>query len=216
MSRVPAPRGRKKVPKKGDLRQEAILETLERLLADRSIAEVGVEDIASGAGVSRSAFYFYFESKHAALAAAVGQLRERIFEAAAGFFRRTDEAPEAAVRRSLAGVAEIWSAHRHLLGAVVESAVVDPGVRTLWHEWVDAFVGAITTRIEEERAAGTASEGPPSARSLATVLAWSNERNLYVAHLGTPSKAETDALVDALTTVWVSAIYGHDRAARGG
>src|SRR5204863_2300854 len=54
---------------RGDDRERAILETAERLLAERPLHEVSIDDLARGAGISRPTFYFYFPSKDAVLLA---------------------------------------------------------------------------------------------------------------------------------------------------
>ncbi len=41
--------------------------TAERLLEERSLSEISVDDLAKGAGISRPTFYFYFPSKEAVL-----------------------------------------------------------------------------------------------------------------------------------------------------
>src|SRR5215212_8329637 len=67
-------RGRRTPRASGDDRQRAILETAERLLADRSLSEISVDDLARGAGISRPSFYFYFPSKEAVLLTIVDRL----------------------------------------------------------------------------------------------------------------------------------------------
>ena len=51
----------------GDDRESAILETAEELLKARPLADISVDDLAKGAGISRPTFYFYFRSKDAVL-----------------------------------------------------------------------------------------------------------------------------------------------------
>ena len=61
---------------------------LERLLEDRPFAEISVDDLAKGAGISRPTFYFYFPSKDAVLLT----LFERVIvEADATFEGRADD-----------------------------------------------------------------------------------------------------------------------------
>ena len=55
--------------RKGDLKEQAILATCERLLGEKPLGEIGVDELAAGAGISRPSFYFYFESKNAVLRA---------------------------------------------------------------------------------------------------------------------------------------------------
>ncbi len=63
----PAIRRRRSTRPSGDERQLAILGPAERLLKERPLADISVDDLASGAGISRPTFYFYFASKEAVL-----------------------------------------------------------------------------------------------------------------------------------------------------
>jgi TetR/AcrR family transcriptional regulator, ethionamide resistance regulator len=58
-----APRRRSTAPRKGDLREQAILDTAERLLAAPGYEAMTMADIAAGTGVTRGALYPYFGSK---------------------------------------------------------------------------------------------------------------------------------------------------------
>ena len=60
-------RGRRTTRPTGDDREAAILATAEELLGQRPLAEISVDDLARGAGISRPTFYFYFRSKDAVL-----------------------------------------------------------------------------------------------------------------------------------------------------
>ena len=60
-------RGRRSSRPSGDDREQAILATAERLLEERPLADISVDDLAKGAGLSRPTFYFYFPSKEAVL-----------------------------------------------------------------------------------------------------------------------------------------------------
>ena len=73
-SRPRAARARRAVRPSGDDREQAILETAKRLLDERSFADISVDDLAKGAGISRPTFYFYFPSKDAVLVALVAQV----------------------------------------------------------------------------------------------------------------------------------------------
>ncbi len=64
---APASAARRRTPRKGDLTEQAILDTAARLLAERPLSEIGIDELARGAGISRSSFYFYFASREALL-----------------------------------------------------------------------------------------------------------------------------------------------------
>ncbi|GFG72644.1 hypothetical protein MBOT_00090 [Mycobacterium botniense] len=65
--RPPPSRGRRSARPSGDDRELAILATAERLLDERPLPDISVDDLAKGAGISRPTFYFYFASKEAVL-----------------------------------------------------------------------------------------------------------------------------------------------------
>src|ERR1700733_460250 len=73
-------RGRRVARASGEDRERAIMQTAERLLEERSLSEISVDDLARGAGISRSAFYFYFPSKDAVVLTLVDRM---VSEAAA-------------------------------------------------------------------------------------------------------------------------------------
>jgi AcrR family transcriptional regulator len=56
-------------PQRSDLRRRAILESLDHHLRESGFDGLNIADVARRAGVTRSAFYFYFENKAAAVAA---------------------------------------------------------------------------------------------------------------------------------------------------
>jgi AcrR family transcriptional regulator len=191
----------------GDRRRGAILDAIERLLRERSIAELSVESIAEASGISRSGFYFYFESKYAALAEALGGLYEDITALASDFFAGSDESPREYGPRTIRDVAAIWERHEPLLVGLFEASASDPGARAVWNAWQDRFVAATAERIEAERAAGRAPAGAP-APTLARVLLLMNERVMYDIRRRGLSRSESEPVIDALTDVWVAAIWG--------
>jgi AcrR family transcriptional regulator len=193
--------------RKGDQRRQAILDAVEQLLRKRSIAELSVEDIALSAGISRSGFYFYFESKYAALSETLTDVFEEIIEAADAFFTGSDEPPATYVPRALDKVAEVWERHEALLVGMFEASSTDPGARALWDTWLDRFIAAIAERIELERAEGRAPQTVPS-RSLARTLVLMNERVFYDNRKHGLSPEETAESLRAQVYVWLAAVWG--------
>ena len=194
-------------PAKGDRRRQAIVEAVERLLEERAIADVSVEDIAAAAGISRSGFYFYFESKYAALGDALTDVSEAMVVAAGDFFGGTGEPPERMVQRGLSGVADLWHEHAALMSAIVEAAHSDAGARALWDDWRGRFVDLIAERIDAERAAGRAPEGAP-AWDLARTLLAMNLGVLYEDGARRAGPSTVRRSVDTLGAVWLASIWG--------
>jgi TetR/AcrR family transcriptional regulator, ethionamide resistance regulator len=194
-------------PTRGDRRRRAILDAVEGLLRDRSIAALSVEDVAETAGIARSGFYFYFESKYAALGALLAGAWEDMAQAAGPFFAGSDEPPATYVPRTIAAVDGVWRTHEHLLVAMVEASATDSGARDLWEAWIGRFVELTAARIDAERAAGRAPAGPP-ARWVAEVLLRMNERSCYAASRRGASRRERDEVARALAAVWLATVWG--------
>lgn len=194
-------------PAKGDRRRGAILDAVEELLAERPISALAVDHIAARAGISRSGFYFYFESKYAALSAALGDVWEEMMLAADAFFAGVDAPPSTWAGEAVDSVTALWGRHATLLGGMVEAAASDPGARAVWDAWIDRFVVAIAERIAAERAAGRAPAGPPDAADLARALMLLNERVLYDAHRRDAPPDQPARAAQALTGIWLASVW---------
>ena len=83
---------------RGDRQREAIITAVRELLEERSFAELSVSTISERAGVARSGFYFYFESKYAVLAVIVADAMEELDKLTHDFApREPDESPQTTV-----------------------------------------------------------------------------------------------------------------------
>jgi AcrR family transcriptional regulator len=203
----PASRGRRPARPSGDDRELAILATAERLLTEKTLAAISVDDLARGAGISRPTFYFYFPSKDAVLLT----LLDRVVSEADGALHQVYDTaapgPREAWRRAITAYYETFRRHRALTLAWAEARSSNAEVRQLWARVFDGWVGQCATAIEAERARGAAPAGPP-ARSLAVALNSMNERVLYATFSGDGPAVAEDEVVDVLLGVWLNTIYG--------
>jgi AcrR family transcriptional regulator len=210
-----ASRGRRPRKTSGDDRERAILATAERLLEERSVHEISVDDLARGAGISRPTFYFYFADKEAV----VLTLLDRLIEEARTGIRldRLKEDPRAAIRAGISSIHQTFRAHRAVARAAIDLRARSSAVKELWSGVMERFVAETAAAIESERERGAALAGVP-ARDLAAALNWMNERVLAASFEdATPAVAEEE-LIDTLLAVWLRAIYGsdHPTGAAGG
>lgn len=206
-----SPTGSRRKRSKGDLTSQAILDTAERLLETKSLDEIAVDELTSGAGISRSTFYFHFESREAVLYALSERVVEGLYDNAALWLRRGSEPPEDSIRRAIAGTVSLWRAHGPVLRAAVRARDTSELVRGFWSGVARRFIDSTATQIEIERDAGVAVPGPPTARSLATVLVSMNETMCYSLSLSRKSAARDREVVDTLTAVWLRSVYGVSR-----
>jgi AcrR family transcriptional regulator len=205
---------RRRRPRKGDLKEQAILETAVRLLEERSFEEIGVDELARGAGISRPTFYFYFESKQAVLRILVEQLTEKAFEDS-DWLTGADQPPEKAIRAGIEQGVKLWRDHGAVLRAGFDTWGTVPELRPYWQAIVAKFVEAVAEQIKSERRAGHAPDGPPSANALATALIRMSERCYYTASLDVEPALSDRELVTTLTTVYLRTIYGTDSPSNG-
>ena len=76
------------IRRRGDKQRQAILQAVRELLEERPFAELSVSTISMRAGVARSGFYFYFDSKYAVLAQILAEAAEELEELHAVFRSR--------------------------------------------------------------------------------------------------------------------------------
>ena len=204
---TPPARSRRARRPSGDDRERAILETAERLLAERPLSELSVDDLARGAGISRPTFYFYFPSKDAVVLTLIDRMIAEAESRKGDPLGALDRDAREVCRESLSVFFEGLSAHRSVILAGAELRASNPEARELWAQVMDGWVADTAAIIEFERARGKAPPGAP-ARDVAVALVQMNERALHAIFAGErPALAEEHAL-DVLTDVWLSAIYG--------
>jgi AcrR family transcriptional regulator len=205
--RVRPSRGRRPERASGDDREQAILETAERLLEERALSEISVDDLAKGAGISRPTFYFYFPSKDAVVITII----ERVVPAAAASREETlkmvAEDPRAAIRKA---IGDIYSAFRERPGVAMAGAELrrtNEAAREIWSQIIEGWVADTTAIIELERARGAVPPGLP-ARDLATALVQMNEQVQHATFLGESPAIADEKVIDVCVDIWLRAIYG--------
>jgi AcrR family transcriptional regulator len=194
-------------PRRGDIRRTALLDALEALVAERPLSEIAIADIARAAGVSRSAFYFYFPSKAAAVAASMSDFYEEVEEAGSVWLAGGSGTPVERLTRSFEQVAELWRGRAGLLTAMLDAVGSDTEVRDMWDRWVQGFVDQSAVRISEERAAGLTRDSIDP-HALATVLvgavAYTMERDVRALSAG---EEPPEGLIAAVVQLWYRTIY---------
>jgi TetR/AcrR family transcriptional regulator, ethionamide resistance regulator len=202
------PTSRRRTARKGDVTEQAILDTAERLLGERPLSSIGIDELAAGAGISRPSFYFYFESREAVLRTLAERISDELYEASEAWLRRSDDTAEQAARRAIEANLALWRRHGSVLRATIHGSHGDPQLRDLWAGVARRFIDATSAQIERERAAGLAPPAPPDARSLATALLGMNEQAFLEATRRARSPASQSHLADTLATIWLRAVYG--------
>jgi AcrR family transcriptional regulator len=186
--------------------QAAVLEATDALLREGvSYAELSIERIATRAGISRTAFYFYFRDKRELLLRLTEGVTDELYRQGNIWFSGTGE-PAADLAEALRSIGALYRENGAVLAAIVQAAATDDEIAMSWHAIVDRFVDATTRRIEELQRGGRAAV-TEDARASAFALCWMIER-AFNQQLVLGAPIPEDALVEAMTGIFVRAVYG--------
>lgn len=184
--------------------QEAVLAATEELLgAGGSFQDLKIERIATAAGISRTAFYFYFKDKRELLIRLAEDITGELYGQADAWFSGVDGGPEDQVSEALSAIARLYFEHGPLLRAIVEVSTYDEEIATFWRAMLQRFADATESRITTEQQAGRAPRMPAAPTAFA--LVWMTERTFYQQMVqGAP--VDREELVAALNGIWLRSI----------
>ncbi|MEN3221583.1 TetR/AcrR family transcriptional regulator [Mycolicibacterium porcinum] len=202
-----APRGRRAARPSGDDREAAILATARQLLETKKFADISVDDLAKGAGISRPTFYFYFSSKEAVLLSLIDPLIKR---ADTGFDSALEDMPtdpKRAIRHGIEIFVSSFGSHPATARAGTEALNSSPEFRVFWSGLMQKWISLTAALITAERGRGAAPDTIP-AMDLATSLNLMNERTIMAALSAEQPAVAYDKVVDTLAHIWLTSIYG--------
>jgi AcrR family transcriptional regulator len=200
-------RGRRSKRPSGDEREAAILATAERLLEGKKFADISVDDLAKGAGLSRPTFYFYFPSKEAVLLALLEPLIAQADKGFDGAIESLPADPRRAFREGIRIFFTAFGSHSVVARAGTEALATSPDIRTIWSEFMQKWINQTAALIEYERGRGAAPVNI-GALDLATSLNQMNERAITATLVAEEGAVARDRLVDTLAHIWLTSIYG--------
>jgi TetR/AcrR family transcriptional regulator, ethionamide resistance regulator len=187
----------RRAERKGDVRERAILDTCETLLADKGYDAMSVGDIAEGAGITRGALYFYFGSKQEVVTALVARTVEHLWERSR-VAAESDE-PRAAIAAAMKRTVELWNEHGLVMRTAIDLSLTVPAIGELWSRTADLFITAITAVLE--RAGVPAGSQPNQASAMARALCWMIERTFY--HASQESREQLQQASSTCEHIWL-------------
>ncbi|WP_410598980.1 TetR/AcrR family transcriptional regulator [Amycolatopsis sp. lyj-90] len=188
---------RRTTERKGDVRERAILDTCEVLLAHKGYDAMTVGDIAQGAGITRGALYFYFGSKQEVVTALVARTVEHLWERSR-VAAEADE-PVQAIAAAMRRTVELWNEHGLVMRTAIDLSLTVPEIGELWSRTADLFSSAITAVLE--RAGVRAGAEPDQASSMARALCWMIERSFY--HASQESRESLQRASSTCEHIWM-------------
>lgn len=190
-------------PKRAQVERDVVRATDELLRDGHRWTDLSVERIAIAAGISRTAFYFYFRDKREVLMRLVGEVGEEIRHASVWLAGESDE--RELIHETLMRVRDVFDEHGSLLRAVVEVSAVDETVAGFFRALTDSFADMAAERAESLRDRGLADPIVP-ARTATGALMTMTQQTFYDWHVrGTEV---TEDHVRALSQIWIRAVYG--------
>ena len=200
---APAPKRR------GDKQRQAILQAVRELLVEKPFAELSVSTISDRAGVARSGFYFYFDSKYAVLAQILAEATRELEELTHYFAPRgPDESPAAFAKRMVGSAAVVFAHNDPVMSACSVARNTDAEIRELLDQQVDRVIEQIIGIVQDELSAGTAHPISDDIPALVRTLSATTAQMLSgdSAYLGPDGDVQRGIRV--LEQLWLHALWG--------
>jgi AcrR family transcriptional regulator len=162
--------------------------------------------ISSRAGVARSGFYFYFDSKYAVLARIVSEALEELDALTHNFApREADETPQAFAKRMVGSAAIVFATNDPIMSACTVAQNTDGEIRDLMNDFEDAVIAKIVGVVQADAGARPISDDIPAlVRTLTATTAMTLSHDAaFVGRDDNPQRAL--AIVERM---WLSALWG--------
>jgi AcrR family transcriptional regulator len=193
---------------RGDRQREAIVAAVRELLEEGSFADLSVSKISDRAGITRSGFYFYFDSKYDVLALILEEATHELEELTRYFAPRAPEETRTEFADRMVGSAAAVFAHNDpIMAACNDARNTDAKIREILDGQIDIVIDQIVGVVKDEIAAGTAhpisDDIPVLVRTLGatTVMMLSGD----VTFLG-PDR-DVQRAVRVLKQLWLSSLW---------
>ncbi|VBA36771.1 HTH-type transcriptional regulator EthR [Mycobacterium attenuatum] len=195
--------------RRGDKHRQAILQAVRELLQERPFAELSVSTISNRAGVARSGFYFYFDSKYAVLAQILAEAAEELEELTQYFApRQPGESPEQFAKRMVGSAAIVYAHNDPVMMACNAARHTDIEIREILGQQFEVVLREIVDVIDAEMRAGTAHPISDDLPTLIRTLAGTTALVLTGDPLLVGRDGDSDRRVRVLEQMWLNALWG--------
>ncbi len=201
--------GEPAVRRRGDKHRQAIMGAVRELLQEKPFAELSVSTISLRAGVARSGFYFYFDSKYSVLAQIMAEAAEELEELTQYFApRQPGESPEQFAKRMVGSAAAVYAHNDPVMAACNVARHTDIEIREILDRQFEVVLDQIVGIVEAEMKAATAHPISDDVPTLVRTLAGATALVLT----GDPILAGRDHSLDrrvrVLEQLWLHALWG--------
>lgn len=195
--------------RRGNRQRRAILQAVRGLLQEKPFAELSVSTISDRAGVARSGFYFYFDSKYSVLAQILAEVTAELEELTQHFAPRgADESPASWAKRMVGIAAAVYAHNDKVMSACNLARHTDAEIREILQQQIDTVINQIIGVVMDEMRAGTAcpisADIPALVRTLAVTTALMLSGDSFF--LG--SDRDMQRGLHVLERLWFHALWG--------
>lgn len=194
---------------RGDRQRDAIVAAVRELLEVKSFSDLTVSMISERAGVARSGFYFYFDSKYAVLAVVVADAMAELDKLTHDFApREAGETPAEFAIRMVGSAAAVFSHNDPIMKACTLAQNTDAQLRDMMNDFSDTVIDKIVGLVKQDSGACPISGDLPAlVRTLTstTALTLSGD-SAFVGREDDPGRA-----VAVLQQLWLHALWGGAR-----
>jgi AcrR family transcriptional regulator len=196
---------------KSERTRAAILDAALEFIWSHPFRDMSVNALMASTGLSRSAFYQYFNDRHDLMETLLNMLQEEIFALTRSWFGGTGD-PVILLNESLAGLVEVCYRLGPILRATDDATATDKQLEMAWTQFLGKFDDAVTTRIEADQEQGLIPGF--DARPIAIAL---NRLDAYtlIEAFGQRPRRQPEPVREALARIWTSTLYGSERFGNG-
>jgi AcrR family transcriptional regulator len=193
---------------RGDRQRDAIVAAVRELLEEQSFADLSVSAISERAGLTRSGFYFYFDSKYAVLAVILADALEQLDKLTHDFAPRdAGESPAAFAKRMVGSAAAVFAGNDPVMRACTVAQNTDGQIREIMNDVEDTVIAKIVGVVEEEIKTGArpiSGDLPALVRTLTAVTAMTLSGDSAFVGRGDDARRA----VDIVERLWLTALWG--------
>jgi AcrR family transcriptional regulator len=191
---------------KAERTRATILNAALDLIWSHPFRDMTVSSLMASTGVSRSAFYQYFNDLHELMETLLDMLQQEIFDVAKPWLEGVGD-PVTLLRETLAGLVYVCYQRGPFLRAITDAAVTDPHLENAWLQFLAGFDDAATARIEADQKQCLIPDF--DARPVAFALNRLNAYTLLQA-FGQHPRKQPEPVREALVRIWFSTLYGSE------
>jgi AcrR family transcriptional regulator len=199
------------VPKIGraERTRAEILNAAFEFLWSRPFRDMTVNALMETIPIGRSAFYRYFDDIHGLIVALLKTLEGDVLEGVSPWLSDGGD-PVALLYRSLEAEVRICYRHGPFLKAASDATGTNATLEDEWNWFLDRFDDAVVERVVADQELGLIEPFDP--QPVATALNRLSA-SMYIRDFGRRPRSQPRAVLNAISRVWISTLYGQKWAA---